>query len=111
MQAGKIKALAVTGRRRAPSAPDIPTVGRGRLSGTGNGKRRRQCSGRAACRWNCVNDRWRSLRRPRSRHSPRLEATGQIVDLRGPAEFAAGIEELRDKLAAIAKVLGIKPAQ
>ena len=41
----------------------------------------------------------------------RLEATGQIVNLRGPAEFAAGVEEQRAKLAAIAKVLGIKSAQ
>ena len=41
----------------------------------------------------------------------RLEATGQIVDIRGPAEFAAGVEEQRAKLAAIAKTLGIKPAQ
>ena len=41
MQAGKIKVLAVTGRRRAPSAPDVPTVTRGRLSGAGDGKHRR----------------------------------------------------------------------
>jgi tripartite-type tricarboxylate transporter receptor subunit TctC len=40
----------------------------------------------------------------------RLEATGQIVDIRGPAEFAAGIKEMRDQLAAIAKTLGIKAA-
>ena len=26
MQAGKVKVLAVTGRQRAPSAPDVPTV-------------------------------------------------------------------------------------
>ena len=30
---------------------------------------------------------------------------------RGPAEFAAAIEDQTDKLAAIAKVLNIKPAQ
>jgi hypothetical protein len=41
----------------------------------------------------------------------RLEATGQIVNLRGPAEFAAAIADQRAKLATIAKVLGIKPAQ
>ena len=40
----------------------------------------------------------------------RLEATGQIVDIRGPAEFAAGIKVMRDQLAAIAKTLGIKAA-
>ncbi len=41
----------------------------------------------------------------------RLAATGQVVTIRGPAEFAAAIAELRAKLAATAKVLGIKSAQ
>ena len=41
----------------------------------------------------------------------RLAATGQVVSIRGPAEFAAAIAELRAKLAATAKVLGIKSAQ
>jgi len=41
----------------------------------------------------------------------RLAQTGQTVDLRGPREFAAGIKEIRDQLAAIAQSLGIKAAQ
>src|SRR5262249_22962528 len=41
----------------------------------------------------------------------RLAQTGQVVDLRGPREFAAGIKEIRDQLAAIAQTLGMKPAQ
>jgi hypothetical protein len=41
----------------------------------------------------------------------RLESTGQVVDIRGPAEFAAGIKVLRDQLAAIAKLLNIRAAQ
>jgi hypothetical protein len=41
----------------------------------------------------------------------RLEATGQVVDVRGPAAFAAGIKEMRDQLASIARVLGVKAAQ
>ena len=51
MQAGKIKVLAVTGRQRAPNAPDVPTV-RGRPA-----IRRSRwtawaaCLARAACRW------------------------------------------------------------
>ena len=45
------------------------------------------------------------------RIAKRLEATGQIVTVRGPTEYAATIAELRTRLAAIAKVLGIKPAQ
>ena len=38
----------------------------------------------------------------------RLAATGQVVDIRGPADFAAGIKVMRDQLAAIADTLGIK---
>ena len=41
----------------------------------------------------------------------RLAATGQVVDVRGPAEFAAGIKEIRDQLATIAQTLGIKAGQ
>jgi tripartite-type tricarboxylate transporter receptor subunit TctC len=41
----------------------------------------------------------------------RLAATGQLVNVRGPAEFAAAIEQQRAKLAEIAKILGIKSAQ
>jgi hypothetical protein len=41
----------------------------------------------------------------------RLAVSGQVVDLRGPHEFAAGIKEIRDQLAAIAQTLGIKAAQ
>ena len=41
----------------------------------------------------------------------RLAATGQVVDVRGPAEFAASIKEQHDKLADIAQALGIKAAQ
>jgi tripartite-type tricarboxylate transporter receptor subunit TctC len=43
--------------------------------------------------------------------APRLAATGQVVDIRGPAEFAAGIKEIRDQLASIAQALGMKAAQ
>jgi tripartite-type tricarboxylate transporter receptor subunit TctC len=41
----------------------------------------------------------------------KLEATGQIVDVRGPEQFATGIKEMREQLAGIAKVLGMKAAQ
>jgi tripartite-type tricarboxylate transporter receptor subunit TctC len=40
----------------------------------------------------------------------RLAVTGQVVDVRGPAEFAEGIKEVRDRLASIAQALGIKAA-
>jgi hypothetical protein len=34
-----------------------------------------------------------------------------VFDVRPPAAFAAGIKQTRDKLAEIAKVLGLKAAQ
>jgi len=41
----------------------------------------------------------------------RLAVSGQVVDLRGPYDFAAGIKQIRDQLAAIAQTLGMKVAQ
>ena len=41
----------------------------------------------------------------------RLASFGTIMNIRGPAEFAVSIQEQRDKLAALAKILGIKAAQ
>jgi tripartite-type tricarboxylate transporter receptor subunit TctC len=41
----------------------------------------------------------------------RLASIGQIMQLAGPAEFAAAIDEQRATLAAIAKSLALKPAQ
>jgi len=41
----------------------------------------------------------------------RLTDTGQILNVGGPAEFGAAIEEQRAKIAAIAKDLGIKGAR
>jgi len=40
----------------------------------------------------------------------RLASIGQIMDLRGPAAFAAGIDDQRAILASIAKSLRRKPA-
>jgi tripartite-type tricarboxylate transporter receptor subunit TctC len=39
----------------------------------------------------------------------KLTATGQVVDVRGPADFEGSIKELIDKLAAVAIILGMKP--
>jgi tripartite-type tricarboxylate transporter receptor subunit TctC len=41
----------------------------------------------------------------------RLADTGQIMTLRGPADFAHSVAEQNDQLAAIAKILGLKSAQ
>jgi hypothetical protein len=37
--------------------------------------------------------------------------TGQVANAGGPAEFAAAMQEQRDRLAIAAKELGIKAAQ
>ena len=41
----------------------------------------------------------------------RLADTGQIMTLRGPAEFARSIEEQSQQLGALAKTLGLKSTQ
>ncbi len=113
MQAGRVKVLAVTSRERAPSAPEVPTVveagypalqldspiGLFGPRGTPLELRER------------IADDVRAVAAADPMIATRLAATGQVVLIRGPAEFAAAIAELRAKLAATAKVLGIKSAQ
>jgi tripartite-type tricarboxylate transporter receptor subunit TctC len=111
MQAGRLKVLAVTSRTRAPSAPDIPTVGEagypalelespmGLFGPRGMASEVRE---RIAADLKAVFDLV---------ISQRLEATGQIARVGGPAELAAAIKAQRGKLAAIAQVLGIKATQ
>jgi hypothetical protein len=41
----------------------------------------------------------------------KLSVTGQIANAGGPVEFAAAMQEQRDRLAIAAKELGLKPAQ
>jgi tripartite-type tricarboxylate transporter receptor subunit TctC len=111
MQAGRVKVLAVTSRARAPTAPDVPTV----VEAGYPALEMESVVGLFGPRGMPADLRERiagdlaGVLDPLIRE--RLEATGQIVNVRGPAEFAAAIEEQRAKLAAIAKVLGIKSAQ
>ena len=113
LQAGKVKLLAVTNTVRAPAAPDVPTVkeaGYGELTfdglvglfgptGTPNELRERIAADiRAVVATDPVI-------------GERLTATGQILNIGGPAEFGQATQEQRDKVAAIAKDLGVKPTQ
>jgi len=41
----------------------------------------------------------------------RLADTGQIISVLGPAQFGARVQEQRDRLAELARTLGVKPAQ
>jgi tripartite-type tricarboxylate transporter receptor subunit TctC len=113
MQAGKLKVLAVTSRARVEIAPDIPTVAEAGFPYLGMdsliglyGPRGMPLSLREkiAADVKAVVDADPTI-------ATRLAATGQIVDIRGPAQLAAGVKEIRDQLAAIAQTLGVKPAQ
>jgi tripartite-type tricarboxylate transporter receptor subunit TctC len=113
MQAGKVKVLAVTGRQRAPSAPNVPTVteaGYPALVMESIGGIFGPRGMPLAVREQIAAD-VRAAVASDPTIATKLEATGQIVDVRGPNEFAAGIKEMNDQLAGIAKVLGMKAAQ
>jgi tripartite-type tricarboxylate transporter receptor subunit TctC len=113
MQAGRIKVLAVTSRKRSPSAPDVPTVAEsgypaleldspvGLFGPRGMPIELRE--------W--IANELRAVVASDQVVSSRIEASGQIVSVGGPVEFAAAIKELRAKLATTAKILGVKQAQ
>jgi len=112
-QAGRIKALAVTNRTRAPGL-DLPTVaeaGFPELSFDG-------LVGLIAARGSGMTDALRERIAADVKAvvadpviMERLTATGQIVSPGTPAEFAAAIDEQGANLATFAKALGIKPKQ
>jgi tripartite-type tricarboxylate transporter receptor subunit TctC len=113
IQAGKIRPLAVTSAKRLDIAPDIATVaeagfpylGMDSLIGIYGPRGMPQ-----ALRESFAAD-VRAVVEADPSIVSRLAATGQVVDIRGPAEFAAGIKEIREQLASIAQTLGIKPVQ
>ena len=112
MRAGRIKVLAVTSRQRAPSAPEIPTAAEagypaltfesigGVFGPRGMPDKLRES----------IAADFRKIAETDPVIAARLAATGQIISILGPAEFAAGVREQRDKLAALAKTLGLKAA-
>jgi len=113
MQAGRIKVLAVTSRQRAAIAPDVPTVVEAgypalTLESVGGlfGPRGMPDDLRKS-----IAADFRAIAAAEPVIAARLGDTGQILSIRGPDEFAANIQEQRNRLAAIAKVLGLKEAQ
>jgi tripartite-type tricarboxylate transporter receptor subunit TctC len=112
MQAGKLKILAVTSRNRVDIAPDIPTVAEAGFPYLGMDSLIGIYGPRGtprALRESIAAD-VRAAVAADPTIATRLAATGQVVDVRGPAEFTAGIKEIRDQLASIAETLGVKPA-
>jgi len=112
MEAGNIKIVALTNRERSPMAPDVPTAfeaGFPALTVEGLvglfGPRDMSTDTRE----NIARD---VLAIAADRDiGARFAATGQVVNVGTPAEFAASIEEQRARVAAAAKDLGLKPAQ
>jgi tripartite-type tricarboxylate transporter receptor subunit TctC len=112
VQAGKIRILAVTSGKRVGIAADIPTVGEAGYPYLGLDSLIGMYGPRGmpdAVRDGIAAD-VRAVVEADPTIGTRLAQTGQVVDLRGRVEFAAGIKEIRDQLAAIAKTLGIKAA-
>jgi tripartite-type tricarboxylate transporter receptor subunit TctC len=110
LQAGTIKALAMTNQTRAPTAPAIPTAaeaGFPALEFDGLVGLFGPTSMAPALRDRIANDIREVASDPYI--EPRLIATGQILNPGTAAEFAAAIDEQKSKLAAIAKALDIKP--
>jgi tripartite-type tricarboxylate transporter receptor subunit TctC len=110
MHAGKIRVLAVTGRHRMPSAPDVPTAreaGYPALEMESPGGVFGPRGMPLAVRQQIAAD-IRSIVQSDPTLGKPLEATGQVFDVQSPEEFAASIKKLNDKLAAIAKLLGMK---
>jgi tripartite-type tricarboxylate transporter receptor subunit TctC len=113
IQAGKLKVLAVTSRTRVGIAPEIPTVAEAGFPFLGLDSLIGLFGPRGmsnALRESIAAD-IQAVVAADPTIAIRLGATGQIVDIRGPAEFAAGIKEMHDQLASIAKTLGIKAAK
>ena len=111
-QAGRVKVLAVTGRKRAPIEPAIPTVSEAgypqleleSLVGI-YGPRGMPLELRER-----IAADIRAVVEANPEIKSKLEGTGQVIELRGPADFAAGIAQVRSKITAIAQALGMKAA-
>ena len=111
LDSGKIKLLAVTNTQRTPAQPDVPTVKEAGFPaltidglvglfgppGMPLDLRKRITADFAAAADATIKDR--------------LALTGQILNVGGPEEFAASIEDQRAKVAKFAESLGLKPMQ
>jgi tripartite-type tricarboxylate transporter receptor subunit TctC len=109
LEAGKIKLLAMADSVRAPSEPNVPTIGEAgypslRLDGLvglfGPPGMPLELRERITADIRAVAD---------STVADRLALTGQIMNIGGPEEFAKSVEEQRAEVASFAAELGIKP--
>jgi tripartite-type tricarboxylate transporter receptor subunit TctC len=110
--AGRIKVLAVSSRQRAPSAPNVPTAieaGYPDLTFESIGGVFGPRDMPLEMRKKIAADFQKVATDPII--PKRLADTGQIITLLGPTEFAKSVQGQRDKLAELAKILGVKAAQ
>jgi tripartite-type tricarboxylate transporter receptor subunit TctC len=109
VHAGRVKLLAVTSRKRVPSLPEVPTVieagypvleleGLVGLYGPRNMP--------PALRARIATDIREAVDPAMVQ---RLAATGQVLNVTTPEEYAAAIADQRDKVAAVAQIIGVKP--
>jgi tripartite-type tricarboxylate transporter receptor subunit TctC len=113
VEAGAARILAVTSRKRVAIAADTPTVAEAGYPYLGLDSLIGMYGPRGMpieLRESIAAD-VRAVVGADPTIASRLAVTGQVIDLRGPREFAAGIKRIRDQLASIALTLGIKPAQ
>jgi tripartite-type tricarboxylate transporter receptor subunit TctC len=109
-RAGRIKLIAVTNKNRVKAAPEVPTAreqgyptleieGMAGLFGIKSMseqlKEKIAADVREVTADGSIGDR--------------LEATGQILNLGGPKEFASSIAEQSANVAAVVKAIGFKP--
>lgn len=113
LRTGRIKALLVTSKRRATTAPEIPTAAEAgypalTMETAGGLFGLPQMS--PSLRESIAAD-FRDV----AEHDPiiaqRLADTGQIMTLRGPADFAGSVAEQNEQLAALAKIIGLDGTQ
>ena len=110
--AGRLKILVVTSKQRAPSQPDVPTAiesGYPDLTFESIGGVFGPPGMPDELR-NHIAEDFRKVAAANPDIAKRLAATGQIISLRSPTEFAAAIKEQRVTLADLAKTLGLKAA-
>jgi tripartite-type tricarboxylate transporter receptor subunit TctC len=109
IEAGKIKLLAMANTVRAPSEPDVPTLGEagypsltldGLVGLFGPPGMPLELRERITADIRAVAD---------STVADRLALTGQIMNIGGPEEFAKSVDEQRAEVASFAAELGIKP--
>jgi tripartite-type tricarboxylate transporter receptor subunit TctC len=110
LQAGSVRAIALTNHQRAPAAPEIPTAAEAgfpalEFDGLVGLFGPRSMAG--ALRDRIATDIREAAADPYIEQ--RLTATGQILNPGGAAEFGAAIDEQIAKLVAIAKALDVKP--